>query len=148
MNQSKIILILLFGFILEIVLKNLFFATIFLLIIIFIFYRNHKLTRERFVCKNCGRCCRLKVEPSREDIKRIKKAGYKDFLIDEKYMKKVNGHCIFLKTKKGISSCTINKIKPELCKKWPISKGIFGKTADIRCKRFIYPEIQRLIKRE
>ena len=97
-------------------------------------FREYVLNRRRFKCLRCGNCCKLLVKPSKEEIEKIKKAGYKDFLDKKGYLKKVNGSCLFLKINKGLNYCSIQNIKPKICNDFPIKKGIFGKKADMRCK--------------
>jgi Fe-S-cluster containining protein len=95
------------------------------------------LARRKFKCLRCGKCCSLRVDLSEEDIKRIRKAGYKNFFDKKKRLNKVNGYCIFLTLKKGVTSCKLEtSAKPEICKKFPLVNGWFGKKYDYRCKSF------------
>ena len=81
-----------------------------------------------FRCGRCGSCCYPpRLYPS--DIKRIKKAGLKDFIfIDHRGFKYIDenqkGRCIFLKQKK-IYSCAIYDARPRICRLYP-SKLIDG----------------------
>ena len=63
-------------------------------------------TKRSFKCKHCGECCKLIVKVSKDDIKRIEKAGHKkeSFLVEDPMepdsvikdsMKRVNNRCIF-----------------------------------------------------
>ena len=119
---------------------NLIKIIVLLLILFFIYvvlFREYFLARRKFKCKRCGNCCKLKVYLYKEDIKRIKKAGYHDFLDkNTNYMKRVNGYCKFLTLNKGIPSCSINGIKPKICVSYPMYRGIFGKKVDSRCHVF------------
>ena len=108
-----------------------------LFIIYIIFFRNYVLAKAKFKCKRCGNCCKLRVRLNDEDIKRIKKAGYKDFFDKRKSLKRINGYCMFLTFNNGVASCKINNIKPKICGWWPIHKTIFGKEADPRCCTFL-----------
>lgn len=111
-----------------------------------LFILNKKVSKD-FKCKRCGKCCSLRVKPTKEDIKKIKKSGKKgkDFL-DGKYLKRIKSkvknknskskQCIFLEFKDGHVGCSIYKNRPEICRKWPNSKGLFGKQVDIRCSQF------------
>jgi len=95
--------------------------------------------KKDFKCKRCGYCCSLNVKLSPGEIKEISNAGYKDFLDKkEKYLKKINGRCVFLKLDKGITSCTINNFKPSICKTFPIQKGFIWEYKDIRCRACRY----------
>lgn len=112
-----------------------------IILIIFVIYffwiHPYILGRRKFKCLRCGRCCRLIVSLSKEDIKKIEKAGYKkENFIDKKgKLKKVNGYCIFLALNNGITSCKLeNKAKPEICRNFPALKGRFGKKCDFRCR--------------
>jgi len=109
-------------------------------VLLIIFYiltiRPFLLARRKFKCQRCGNCCKFKVELTAEDIKRITKAGKKDFIVNDKYMKREKGYCKFLKFENGKARCTIQEIKPEICNKWPGSKGILGKVTDYRCKNY------------
>lgn len=125
-----------------IVLIELLYQEYFIAIVLLIFggillFRNYAVARD-FKCARCGKCCKLKVEPNKEDIKIIKKAGKKDFM-QGKFLKRTNKdrRCIFLKYKNGIAKCSIYKNRPEICRKWPNSQGIFGKQVDPRCNLFL-----------
>ena len=109
-----------------------------LFLIYYFFVRRYTLAKKEFRCLRCGKCCcKYLVNLSKEDIKKIKKAGYKDFIAKNGYLKKKNGYCIFLKLDKGEACCGIqNSAKPEICKTFPISSGLFGKRFDPRCTAF------------
>ena len=78
---------------------------------------------KNFHCKRCGECC----YPPRlfaTDIKRIKKAGYEDFVytddLKNTYMKdKKNNKCIFLRKKGKIFECSIYPYRPKVCREYP-----------------------------
>jgi Fe-S-cluster containining protein len=108
-----------------------------IIIIYFIFIHEHILARKEHKCIRCGKCCRLRVDLSEEEISKIKKLGYKDFYTKNNHMKKINGNCVFLKFKNGISFCEIqNTAKPSICKNFPKKRGLFGKAYDYRCRSF------------
>ena len=108
-----------------------------ILIIYLFFIRGYMLARRKFKCLRCGKCCRYIVRLSKEDIKRIEKAGYRDFLDKNNKLKRVNGYCIFLSLNKGITSCKLeNSAKPKICRIFPTIKGCFGRKCDIRCRSF------------
>ena len=110
---------------------------IFLLIMFYILaIRPFLLARRKFKCKRCGNCCKFKVELTIEDIKRITKAGKRDFIVNKKYLQRENGYCKFLKFENSKAKCIIQDIKPEICASWPISEGMLGKLADYRCKSY------------
>jgi len=146
MKQTLLILLLFFGALSEIILGSFIFAGIFLVLIVLIFYESHIIIKNGFRCLRCGLCCKLKVVPSKEDIERIKNAGYKNFLINGKYIKKINGNCMFIKFKKGKAICRINNIKPGLCKRFPIKHSFFWKQMDVRCKRMYLMVVKCYIK--
>lgn len=104
-----------------------------LIIILFFLYtlilRPILLRKKKFKCLRCGKCCKLIVKLNKEDIEKLKRAGKKDFIHNGKYLKRYNGRCIFLKTKNNISTCTVERIKPRICRIWPLYKY----TSDIRC---------------
>jgi Fe-S-cluster containining protein len=98
-----------------------------------VFLRPFLLRKKKFRCLQCGRCCRLAVRINNQDIERLKKAGYVDFTCFGKYLKKdKNGNCVFQVFKRGKSHCSVHKIKPGLCARWPNSKYF----ADTRCTFF------------
>jgi Fe-S-cluster containining protein len=107
---------------------------LFIALVYLIFVRPYILGRREFKCLRCGKCCKLTVALSEEEIKKIKKAGYKDFLIKNNKLKKVNGYCVFLTLDKGVTSCKLeNSAKPRICRNYPKITGLFGKEHDIRC---------------
>ncbi len=134
-DQFEILLVL--GILVELLYQRYFLALILLIFGGILFFRNYTVAKN-FKCIRCGKCCRLRVKPNEEDIKRIKKAGKKNFM-NEKFIKRVNENrqCKFLKSKKGIARCSIYKNRPEICRKWPNSQGIFGKQVDPRCSCFL-----------
>jgi len=87
------------------------------------------LTPKNFKCDRfCGECCKkLLVQVGKEEIKKIKNLGYKDFLFEDPFnknrfflKKNENGWCTFLeKNKEGKYSCTIHKNRPKICNKYP-----------------------------
>ncbi len=75
---------------------------------------------KNFKCEICGECCRS-PGLSKTDIKRIKRAGYKEEEFVESfplgfYIKEKNGWCMFLE--KNVF-CKIYKARPEICRKYP-----------------------------
>jgi Fe-S-cluster containining protein len=113
-----------------------------ILFIYFVFIHEYILGRRKFKCIRCGKCCKLRVNLPEEDIIKIKKAGYKDFLEKglfkrKNQLKKVNGYCIFLTLDKGVCSCKLeNSAKPNICRNFPAISGCFGKKYDLRCNSF------------
>jgi Fe-S-cluster containining protein len=108
-----------------------------LAIIYFIFIHEYVLARKKYKCIRCGKCCKLRVDLSEEDINKIKKAGYKDFLTKDNNLKKINGYCLFMTLDNGITSCKLEKSgKPSICRNFPEKRGIFGKAYDYRCRSF------------
>ena len=134
-DQFEILLILVV--LVELLYQEYFIAIVLLIFGGILFFRSYTIARN-FKCTRCGKCCRLRVEPNKEDIKRIKKAGKKYFM-QGKFLKRINGNkqCKFLISKKGIARCSIYKNRPEICRKWPNSQGIFGKQVDPRCRLFL-----------
>ncbi|HDD70936.1 MAG TPA: YkgJ family cysteine cluster protein [Candidatus Woesearchaeota archaeon] len=99
---------------------------------------------DDFTCLRCGRCCRLKVRLSLEDIARIRSAGFDDFFVVEDenfYLKRPYGYCIFLKYKDGQFSCAIHDIKPEGCKQFPFVVKEGEILFDPRCRAFSIPKV-------
>ncbi len=111
-----------------------------ILVILFlylIFIHQYVLGRRKFKCLRCGKCCGFRINLPKEDIAKIKKAGYKDFLEKGNQLKRVNGYCIFMNLDDGITSCKLeNSAKPIICKNFPHKKGFFGREADYRCRSF------------
>lgn len=89
---------------------------------------------KKFKCVNCTKCCKLKVDLTNEDIKRINtKINYIDNSSGKKIIKRINGYCIFLNIKEGKSKCAIYNMRPEICRNFPKTK-IFGiKCNDSTC---------------
>ncbi len=104
------------------------------LVILYLLFVEYFYTRKKFKCLRCGDCCRLIVKLNAEDEKRLKKNGYKNFKNKFGFLKRINGHCIFLGMKKGVAECEIEKIKPEICGHFPEKRGLFGKKRDRRCR--------------
>ncbi len=74
-------------------------------------------TAGRFECLMCGKCCTLKIEPSKEDIKRIEGLGYrKNEFMDGKYIRQKNNACIFLKKEGNHYKCSIYDYRPMVCR--------------------------------
>ena len=108
-----------------------------LIFIYFYFVRGYILGKRKFRCLRCGKCCRLIVTLSKDDIKKLERAGYKNFISGRNRLKKINGNCIFLTLEDGINSCKLHQnAKPEVCRTFPIQKGSFGKNLDLRCRGF------------
>lgn len=103
---------------------------------------------DQFVCRQCGNCCTyLKINVNENDIQRIEKAGYRDFLtLDRKFVKRVGGRCFFLKRQGDKWACSIHKIKPSACAKWP-RKRVFGMTVVRLPRRFECLGLKELKKR-
>ncbi|MDP3027729.1 MAG: YkgJ family cysteine cluster protein [Nanoarchaeota archaeon] len=137
MKIDQFMILLILAVFAELLYQKYFLAIILLVFGGILLFRNYTVAKD-FKCARCGKCCRFKVEPSEEDIKRIKKAGKKDFM-QGKFLKraKEDKKCIFLTSKKGVVKCSIYKNRPEICRKWPNSKGIFGKQVDPRCHQFL-----------
>lgn len=85
------------------------------------------LTKNSFKCKRCAECCKYTiVKLFKEDIERIKKAGYKeDFFvrydshIKSPVLRNEKGSCVFLEKKKGKYQCKIYDIRPRVCRLYP-----------------------------
>jgi Fe-S-cluster containining protein len=101
-----------------------------------LFFRPYVLARRRFKCLRCGNCCRLSVTLEDSEIRLLEKNGYKDFLDERGFIRKKEGFCQFLKFKDGKTYCSIESIKPRICKRFPLKKGPLGKKIDTRCKYF------------
>ena len=116
-----------------------FYFIIFLCLLILSFKNDilSRLFKREFKCTNCTGCCKLRVFLSEKDIKRIKtKCDYIRKIGKMKLIKRVNGYCIFLNIKEGKSKCSIYKMRPDICRKFPERK-IFGcKSYDPRCPAF------------
>jgi len=112
--------------------ENLIVWICFSIFIYVIILRQFVLRRRKFKCLRCGRCCRLRVRLSKEDIKRLMKAGKKDFIEDKRWLKRINGYCMFLEIKKGKSKCTVYNHRPDICRWWPLKKHV----CDVRCSTY------------
>lgn len=110
---------------------------LFLLLIYFVFIHEYVLGKRKFKCLRCGKCCSLRINLPKEDIIKIKKAGYNNFIEGKNKLKKVNGYCIFMNLENGITSCKLeNSAKPQICVNFPHRRGIFGSKVDYRCSSF------------
>ena len=116
--------------------ENIILLIIILIVFYIFFLRSFLFAKERFKCKRCGKCCKLIVDLSKQDIERLKKSDIKDFLNkDGKTLKKINGYCKFQTLKAGKSSCSIYNSRPEICRAFPIKIGkILPRAQDLRCK--------------
>lgn len=81
--------------------------------------------KHEFECFRCGKCCTLKVEPTRGDVKRIESAGHsrKDFM-DGRFLKRVKGKCFFLERQGKHYACSLYQHRPDVCRAWPFT-GVF-----------------------
>lgn len=86
MKTDKIIILFIFGFLLELIFQEYLLALGLFIVAAIIITRNCYVSND-FKCKRCAKCCSLKVTLSKEDIKRIKKSGKKDFM-DGKFLKR------------------------------------------------------------
>lgn len=116
------------------VLGNILIAIVLLFILYMVFARAHVLARKKFKCLRCGHCCRLRVKLSKQEIEEIKKKGHVNFMSRLGYIKRKNGYCQFLEFKDGKTECSLEDIKPKVCKKFPSRKGLIGEKIDTRCK--------------
>ena len=107
-----------------------FYSIAALFCIYFIFIRQFVLKGRKFKCLRCGCCCRYHVKLNKEDIARLKKAGKTDFIENGNYLKRINGNCKYLQMKNGVAKCSIDKIKPKICRAWPI----YPLSVDTRCR--------------
>jgi Fe-S-cluster containining protein len=97
---------------------------------------------DDFNCLRCGKCCKLKVRLSLEDIAMIKSKGHDNFYIVENgnfYFKRIYGYCVFLKFDNGFFACSIHDYKPDGCKEFPFKIVDKKKFFDPRCKVFNLP---------
>ena len=127
-------------------------TALYLFIILFLIYIIYKkeivgffIRKQKFKCTNCVKCCRLYVRLSPADIKRIKKAGYKeDYFVDiwrkHKTLKRVNSYCRFLSVNGGKSKCKIYSHRPQICRQFPHFKIFNTKSYDPRCEAFRLPK--------
>ena len=86
------------------------------------------LTPESFKCdRSCADCCKITiVRLNKEDIKRIRKAGYPEtyFLdfdshINSPILRNTKNKCVFLKKKDNKYYCEVYKIRPKVCGLYP-----------------------------
>jgi Fe-S-cluster containining protein len=109
------------------------FVIIAALIIFYLAFARQFVWRFRkFKCLRCGHCCRLRVNLSKKDIERLEKAGKKNFIKDTKWLKRINGYCMFLKIENGKAGCSVYNNRPEVCRWWPLKRF----TCDTRCKSY------------
>lgn len=121
-----------------------------ILFCIFIFFKSEikslMLRKQQFKCTNCTSCCKLQVKLEKEDIKRIKTNI--DYILNEKgkrYIKRINGYCIFQTIRQGRSSCSIYPMRPAICRRFP-HKTIWGvKCFDSRCSALKLPKFMRFL---
>ncbi|MCS4541044.1 MAG: YkgJ family cysteine cluster protein [Euryarchaeota archaeon] len=89
-----------------------------------------------FECTHCGRCCKLAVRLTKEDIHRIEMLGYKrknfvDGFVHPR-MKRLNNACFFLeKMQDGIFYCKIYSARPITCKRYPFRLVTRGKNFEL-----------------
>lgn len=75
------------------------------------------------VCIKCGAyCCKLGgPDFTKEEMERVLKAGHPDYFVkigrNHYELKGRKGVCPYLK---GNNSCLIQKVKPPMCKSWPV----------------------------
>ena len=77
---------------------------------------------QNFRCKRCGKCCRS-PRLSKADIRKIKRAGYKEEDFVENfplagYIKEKNGWCVVLAKGKKVF-CRIYEARPKICRLYP-----------------------------
>lgn len=82
-------------------------------------------TPKSFKCKRCGACCRISPFLTENDIQRIKRLGFKeDYFVEElrgkKFMKLVDGKCVFLDDSKKLTFCKIHESRPKTCREYPV----------------------------
>lgn len=100
--------------------------------------------KAQFSCVSCGLCCRLRVTPSEQEIRRIeRKAGPRNRFLDGPHLKRPGGFCIFLRQRGQETACSIYAIRPAVCRKWPFhdrgpSWGSF----------FLCPSLRALFRRK
>ena len=110
------------------------YISLFLLaFILYVFFLRQFIWRlKKFKCLRCGRCCSLRVKLTNEDIERLKKSGKKNFIENKKWLKRINGYCMFLEIKDGKAKCSAYNSRPEICRWWPLKKF----SCDTRCKSY------------
>jgi len=78
---------------------------------------------KNFECKRCGYCCTLRSRLNLIEYLRIYLKGHRDFsdkdLANRKYLKIIDGKCIFLASKNNKSFCKIYSSRPKMCRKYP-----------------------------
>jgi Fe-S-cluster containining protein len=118
-----------------------------LLLALFIFIQkgalqNLLIRNRKFSCINCGCCCRLRVELSDDEIRKIRKHVKIEFAEKEKnknYIKRINKYCIFLKILEGKSRCMIYPYRPKICRNFPKTTVLGIRANDTRCRSFSQP---------
>ncbi|MFW6449409.1 MAG: YkgJ family cysteine cluster protein [Nanoarchaeota archaeon] len=84
-----------------------------------------------FECQRCCFCCQLDVVVDEQDIKRLKRAGKKNFTITregKKFLKHKGNFCIFFKD--GL--CSVYPVRPSVCQRFPFERdGTFSE----KCKQ-------------
>ncbi len=109
-------------------------------------FRSLVLRNQEFKCIHCTECCKLRVKLSDKDIKRIETdIDYIDKDKGNRWIKKVNGYCIFLNITQGKSSCSIYDMRPEVCRSYPRIRPFGIKSFDPRCKALKLPRIFRFL---
>src|SRR3989338_6250988 len=107
------------------------------------------LNKSTFRCDSCAQCCKaFDVKLFKEDIRRIKKAGYdEDFFMEpdgisrkpnDYVLRKQNGQCVFLGKRSGKYYCKIYDIRPKICRKYPF----FGKDVESCRPSELFPNVQ------
>ena len=101
--------------------------------------------RGEFVCLRCGKCCTLKVEPTSEEIRKMEERGFRrEEFMEGRFIKRVNGACIFLKKENGFYKCGIYDFRPEVCRAWPFSAFMGGRF--VMARMFSCPGLARIEK--
>jgi len=84
------------------------------------------LDQKTFKCERCAECCiKYIVKISKNDIEKIKKLGYSEFVEKDEHisgfvLKKNDEQCVFLlRDNKGVYSCKIYENRPDVCKMYP-----------------------------
>jgi Fe-S-cluster containining protein len=132
---------------------DLFTAMLYLFLIFFVVYSLYRndikslmLRNKKFKCIDCPICCKLRVRLYKKDIEIIKTdLDYIDEEKGKKWIKRINGHCIFQEIKEGKSRCSIYKMRPEICRSYPRRTFMGMKCYDYRCKAFKLPKFMRYL---
>jgi hypothetical protein len=90
-------------------------------------YFLHK-KKNKFSCIKCGKCCNMVFKLNKSDIERLEKGNinWRKFINKDWRIKKIDGYCSLLKNKNKESICSVNKYKPDTCKKWPFFSNRFS----------------------